>query len=230
MSGDDACAFVNTSLVGRALSNLVMNGHSALRARHDDFCHDRARAWPHSHCGGESRRADCAERHGASVRPFLSRGKLAHQQPRKSRTGLAIVNMKQRAQYHDDRHETRRSGCDLRVRNARSARYAHGFNALRHRARAHCATMKPCHVTWDTGVCLNSGSPDTGSTTGFTTAPTRRIRCDLIVPVNRHEHAAARHAAAMLDTMRSSSTSGSSRARVRRRARRMRARLADACR
>ncbi len=38
-------------------------------------------------------------------------------------------------------------------------------------------STKPCQATSNgstiTGVCLNSGSPETGSTTGLTTAPTR---------------------------------------------------------
>ena len=51
-----------------------------------------------------------------------------------------------------------------------------------------------------TGVCLNSGSPETGSTVGIHHRADPRVGRHLIVPVNRHEHAAARHATAMLHT------------------------------
>ena len=85
VSTGDARAFVNTSLFGRALINLVMNAIQHCAPRRDDIGIDRARTRAHQHRGGQSRRTDPACDARPSVRPFLSRGEFAHQQPRESR-------------------------------------------------------------------------------------------------------------------------------------------------
>ena len=87
VASGDARAFVNTSLFGRALSNLVMNAiqHCAPGATISvSITREHGRIRIAVANPGEPIAAACD---GASVRPLLSRGEFTHEQPRESRPG-----------------------------------------------------------------------------------------------------------------------------------------------